>query len=191
MTKGVFNEFLFLSDKMRKGYINSLGNAIPTWENYLAKITSATPEVISVIYEKVSGTHRDISTQKYLDFVPGYRLIHIEELEREYHILLQRLEFDDVCKARIEMIIPLLADYSSCYICYAKTTDNCEGIFHYSPEDGLLKMHDSVELFFKTIIAFYTQDVFFLDKDGYLDYDFEKEGIIGVAYNPGIDYWIE
>ena len=52
-------------------------------------------------------------------------------------------------------------------------------------------MHDSVELFFKTIIAFYTQDVFFLDKDGYLDYDFEKEGIIGAAYNPGIDYWIE
>lgn len=41
------------------------------------------------------------------------------------------------------------------------------------------------------IIAFYHKDVFYLDEDGYLDYDFEKEGLIGAAYNPDIEYWME
>lgn len=53
------------------------------------------------------------------------------------------------------------------------------------------KMHNSVELFLKTIIAFYLKNVFYLDRDGFLDYDFEREGIIGAEYNPGIDYWTE
>lgn len=52
-------------------------------------------------------------------------------------------------------------------------------------------MHNSVELFLETIIAFYHKDVFYLDEDGYLDYDFEKEGLIGAAYNPDIEYWME
>ena len=29
----------------------------------------------------------------------------------------------------------------------------------------------------------------FLDADGYLDYDFDKEGAIGARLNPGCEWW--
>lgn len=148
MITNLFDEFLSLSDKMRKGYRNSLGNSYPTWENFFTKITPLIPEVFQMIYGKAAGTYRDIANQKYMDFLPGYRLIHIEELEKEYHTLLQLLELENVYEAQIEMTIPLLADYSSSYIFYAKTDDNKEVIFHFAPDDGLQKMHNSIELFF-------------------------------------------
>ena len=191
MISNLVKKYLSLSDKMRRGYKNSLGAASPAWEKTFAAIVPAVPEFIRAIYGEVAGTHKNIADQKYMDFIPGYRLIHIEELECEYHTLLQLLASDDVCEVQIKTIIPLLADYSSCYICYVKTTDNRQSIFHYSPDEGLQKMHNSVELFLETIIAFYHKDVFYLDEDGYLDYDFEKEGLIGAAYNPDIEYWME
>lgn len=184
-------EYLSLSDKMRNGYEDSLGIASQTWNVTFNKIISAIPEIFRAIYGKVAGTYRNTENQKFMDFVPGYRLIHINEIESEYHTLLQMLVSDEICEARIRTIIPILADYSSCYICYAEIDGNEETIFHYSPDDGLQKMHNSVELFFKTIIAFYLKTVFYLDGDGFLDYDFEREGIIGAEYNPGIDYWTD
>lgn len=35
-------------------------------------------------------------SQKYMDFVPGYRLIHIEELKGEYDTFLGVLDLDDL-----------------------------------------------------------------------------------------------
>ena len=191
MITDLFSEYLSLSDKMRTGYKRSLGKPHSSLENFFTEITPAIPEVFRAVYEEVAGTHRDIAIQKYMDFVPGYRLIHIEELEREFHTLMGLLDLDDICEAGIKTIIPLLADYSSSYIFYAKTDDNKEAIFHFSPGDGLQKRHNSVELFFETIIAFYTENVFYLDDDGFLDYDFEKEGVIGAIHNPDIEYWLE
>ena len=46
-------------------------------------------------------------------------------------------------------------------------------------------MHASVELCFKTIITFY------LKSEAFLDYDFERESIIGAENNPCIDYWAQ
>lgn len=191
MIADLFSEYLSLSDKIRVGYKSSLGSSHSSWKNFFTGITPTIPEVIEAIYGKVAGTHRDIAIQKNMDFVPGYRLIHIEEIEREFHTLIGLLDLDSVCEARIKTIIPLLADYSSSYIFYAKTDDNKEAIFHFAPSDGLQKRHNSVELFFETIIAFYTENVFYLDDDGFLDYDFEKESVIGAIHNPDIEYWIE
>lgn len=181
-------EFLLLSDKMRNGYVDSLGKTSHTWEETFISITSDIPEVARTIYSRVAGTYRDIENQKYMDFIPGYRLIHIDELKKEYHGLMQ---IANVRKNGIELVIPLLADYSSCYICYVKTRHNEDAIFHYSPEDGLQKMHQTVETFFKTIIAFYSENVYFVDDNGFLDYDFEKSGIVGAKYNPDIVWWTE
>lgn len=183
--------YLSLSDKLRNGYKNSLGIASHTWNETLSRIIPVVPEAFRAIYGKIAGTYRNIGNQKYMDFVPGYRLIHIEELENEYHTLLHMLVLDDISEAEIRAIMPLLADGSSCYICYVETKNNEEAIFHYSPHEGLQMMHTSIELFFKTIIAFYQKGVFYLDQDGFLDYDFEQEGLIGAEYNPGIDYWTE
>ncbi len=184
-------EYLSLSDRMRNGYKDSLGIASPAWNEILSKIISVVPQVFRAVYGSVAGTYRNIENQRYMDFVPGYRLIHIEELEGEYGTLSELLALDDICGPQIKTMIPLLANDSSCYICYAETRNGGESIFRYSPDDGLRKMHASVERFFETIIAFYLNDVFYLDKDGFLDYDFEKEGAIGAEYNPGIEYWTE
>lgn len=184
-------EYLSLSDKTRKGYRDSLGIANPAWNKILSKVIPVVPEIFRAIYGNVSGTYKNIENQKYMDFVPGYRLIHIQELEKEYRALLRMLTLDNISETKIRTVLPLLADYSSCYICYVKTNKEEEAIFHYSPDDGLQKMHTSAELFFKTILAFYLNNVFYLDRDGFLAYDFEKEGIIGAKYNPGINYWTE
>lgn len=191
MLDKLFTEFLDLSEKMRNGYIDSLGNASPTWEEAFTPITDDIPKVIHTIYSKVSGTYRDVENQIYMDFIPGYRLIHIEELKSEYASLLETLELDDVCEAGIKCIIPLLADYSSGYICYARTRRDEEIIYNYFPDDGFQRMCLSAEDFFKTIIAFYENDVYYSDDDGFLDYDFEKEGIVGAKCNPNINYWTE
>lgn len=187
----LFAEYLSLSNKLRNGYQNSLGISQPEWKKTAVAVLPVVPPIFEAIYGNVEGTHKDISNQKYMDFVPGFRLIHINELESEFHTLLQMLESDDVCESQIITIIPILADYSSCYICYAKTTNNKEIIAHYAPDEGMQIMHNSAEQFLKTIIAFYQNDVFYLDEDGFLDYDFEKEGIIGAEYNPGVEYWTE
>lgn len=191
MMDKLFMEYLSLSDNLRNGYQNSLGTSHPVWKETFAAIVPVVPPFFETIYGKVEGTYKDIDNQEYMDFTPGFRLIHINELESEFHTLLQMLEPDDVSESQIKTIIPFLADYSSCYICYAETTDNNESIFYFSPDDGLQKMHNSTQQFFKTLIAFYQNNVFNLDEDGFLDYDFEKEGIIGAEYNPGIEYWTE
>lgn len=191
MTGEFVTEYLALSDKLRNGYRASLGTASGAWRKTVAAITADIPDMIAEIYGNVAGTYREIGDQRFMDFVPGYRLIHIAELEREYHTLLQVMETDDACEAQIETVIPLLSDDSSCYICYVRTTSREECVFHYTPEDGLQKMHDSVELFFQTILEFYRKGVFYLDQDGFLDYDYEKEEKIGAVCNPGIAYWTE
>lgn len=82
MLNDLVMEYLSLSDKMRKGYKDSL----------------------------------ELRARHGMKLFSGYRLIHIEELEKEYHTLLQMIASDDICEARIRTIIPLLANYSSCYI---------------------------------------------------------------------------
>ena len=88
MIADLFSEYLSLSDKIRVGYKSSLGNSHSSWKNFFTGITPTIPEVIQAIYGEVAGTHRDIAIQKYMDFIPGYRLIHIEEIEREFHTLI-------------------------------------------------------------------------------------------------------
>ena len=191
MIKELLIEFISLSDKMRCGYKDSLGIAYQAWEQIITNIDQSVPEIFQEIYSRFAGTRRNTEQQKLMDFIPGYRLIHIEEIEDEYNALSRMMESDDLHKKLIEVVIPLLADYSSDYICYVKKRDNTEAIFAYSPVDGLVELHGSLEKFFETIIAFYKENVYFLDDDGFLDYDFEREGVIGEKYNSGIRYWTE
>ena len=191
MIKELLIEFISLSDKLRCGYKDSLGVSYQAWEQIITNMNQSVPEIFREIYSRFAGTHRNTEQQKLMDFIPGYRLIHIEELEDEYSALSRMMESYDLHKNRIEVVIPLLADYSSDYICYVKKRDNTEAIFTYSPVDGLVEQHSSLERFFETIIAFYKENVYFLDDDGFLDYDFERAGVIGEKYNPGIRYWTE
>ena len=191
MEKELLDEFISLSDKMRCGYKSSLGISHRAWEQLLTNIKHPVPEIYREIYSTFAGTPRDIKEQKLMDFIPGYRLIHILELDVEYNAFMRMVGFDAICENQIETVVPLLADYASNYICYVKKQDNTEAIFAYSSDEGFLEMHKSLEKFFETIITFYKENVYFLDDNGFLDYDFEKAGAIGGRLNPRIEYWTE
>lgn len=65
-----------------------------------------------------------------MDFIPGYRLIHIEELEDEYKAFMRMMELEHA--TQIEAAVPLLAGSASNYICYVKKQDGTEAVFLYS-----------------------------------------------------------
>ena len=106
--------------------------------------------------------------------------MQIDEVISVYEkIFIKYLEYD--------IIIPFLTDYSGCYYAYS-LLKNKECIVFVSKE-GVEVIHSDINSFWKTIIAFYDEKVYYLDDDGYLSYDFDREGIIGKKYNAGLDYW--
>ena len=182
-----FKEFLILSAKLRREYPASLGVKSANWLEILSKIDTNVPELYNVIYSSVSGTQRDITNQTLMDFIPGYRLIHIEELFNEKQSLDSVLSYYDNIDGLT--ILPVLANYSSDFICYCRDQRGIENICRVNHDDDLIILHKSPEKFLETICEFYKQGVFFLEGDGYLDYDMEKEGQIGLLFNPGVAYW--
>ena len=185
MENTLFTEFIALSSRLRKEYPKSLGEKDIHWEEIFRTITTNIPDFFRTIYENVSGTRRNIQKQELFDFIPGYRLIHILELENESNVL-KNMKWDK----QNQKIIPFLANYSSDYICYAKMGKECVvSIMHDSPD--IVVMHNDTFKFFETICAFYKDGVYYIDDDGYLDCDFDKQGKIGAKLNQDITYWTE
>ncbi len=172
MVKNVFENYIGYSAKLRPEYPDSLGSSISGWENVVKTITTDIPAIYKAIYGKVSGTMRNIENQALMDFIPGYRLIHIQELEQE------KTNLDDVLQYCEEIegltFLPLLADYSSHYICYCKDESGAEMIYRVTLEDEPELLYESPETFLKTICEYYKQQIYFLDQDGFLDCDFDQ-----------------
>ena len=174
------DEFLRLSDLLRPGYSATLGQANGTELGQHFKISAgAVPKFITNIYSKYLGTRSSTANQAMMDFIPGYRLIHVEELLHEWQVVHHRHD-QPTC-------FPFLANYSSDHICWC----NGEIVDSSSEQDSPELLHQSEASFFQTIEEFYRQKVYFLDADGYLDYDFDEQGRIGAALNPGVGYWLE
>lgn len=184
-------KYLLLSEKVRNGYIQSLGVAHSDWKEKMSFLSDKIPEMIIAFYSQVEGTYEIIEKNEYLDFIPMYRLIHIDELEKEYCTLINMLKEEGIEKKKlgIEVIVPFLADVSNAYICYARTFDQKEQIVFYYPTEGLHIMHDNIEAFFQTHIACLESGAYYLDEDGYLEFDIKKEHEIGKRYNLNVDYW--
>lgn len=183
-----FQEYLKLSADLRPDYITSLGEG-----DNEAKITGIfpeAPELLKAIYSTVSGTSSEEEEPSLIEFIPGYRLIHIHEYEAEMKILAGILEgkghqVDGV-------ILPILTNYGSDFICYYKSADGVERVCDLLHDFGdLIVMYESPEKFLETLCEFYKQEVYFLDEEGYLDCDLVKEGEVGAALNPDAKYWSE
>ncbi|MFZ6709490.1 hypothetical protein [Undibacterium sp. TC9W] len=183
-------DFLALSDQARPGYRESLGRGLPRLEaEYRLKTIFESPadipELVLELYCQVDGTLRDVADQKVMDFIPGYRLIHIDELEEEFQ------KFMAILGPSRHHNFPFLANYSSDFVCIESEPENREnkigGFLHDDPQFEL--MHSSAEDFLTTVIAFYRENVYFLDADGFLDYDFDKQTLLGNRLNNGILYW--
>ncbi|MDE7424767.1 MAG: hypothetical protein K2N51_13940 [Lachnospiraceae bacterium] len=175
-----FKVFLSKSEDMRNGYIKSLDNVDLNFKDKWLEHFELIPNFFEEIYSVCNGTKLEISEQIFFDFLPGFRLMQVDEVIEKYEKEYKNCsEFDKV--------IPFLADNAGCYYAYARKKDiECIILASY---EGMEIIHSDIYLFWKTIIAFYDEGVYFLDEDGFLSYDFEMEGDIGRRYNIGIDYW--
>lgn len=183
-----FQEYLKLSADLRSDYIASLGKS-----DNEAKITTIfpeAPELLKAIYSTVSGTSSEEEEPSLIEFIPGYRLIHIDEYEAEMKILAGILE--EKGHQVDGVILPILTNYGSDFICYYKSADGVERVCDLLHDFGdLIVMYESPEKFLETLCEFYKQEVYFLDEEGYLDCDLVKEGEVGAALNPDAKYWSE
>lgn len=180
-----FNKFLELSNSMRPEFKGSLGVKRDYWKDIIEIYSFEIPEIFKAIYSSVSGTKRDLENQSLFDFIPSFRLIHIDEFPEE------KLIVDNINNKTNCLILPILADYSSNYICYVRNvfTGEEEIVALFQDEPSPILMHKSPENFLETICQFYLKDVYFLDEDGYLDYNVTKEGYVGELFNEGVKYW--
>ncbi|HEY4430353.1 MAG TPA: hypothetical protein VGN87_04870 [Paenibacillus sp.] len=183
-----FQEYLKLSADLRPDYMASLGKG-----DNEAKITAIfpeAPELLKAIYSTVSGTSSEEEEPSLIEFIPGYRLIHIDEYEAEMKILAGILE--EKGHQADGVILPILTNYGSDFICYYKSADGVEHVCDLLHDFGdLIVMYESPEKFLETLCEFYKQEVYFLDEEGYLDCDLVKEGEVGAALNPDAKYWSE
>lgn len=173
----MLEEFLALSETLRPGYTASLGTSISIAERDAAVAGVSIPPFLADVYSQVAGTRAGISEQTLMDFIPGYRLIHVQEIAANYQ--------DCIAMDREEGFIPFLANYSSDFFCW--NDGSIYDVSHDNPVPAI--MHESESKFWETICAFYQRDVYFLDADGFLDYDFDMEKVVASAINPGVRYW--
>lgn len=185
-----FQEFLKLSGELRPNYIASLRSRPEDSNSSISSIVPEVPELLEVIYSTVSGTGSDEEEPSLIEFIPGYRLIHIKEYKQEMQVLAGILE--EKGHQTDGVILPVLTNYGSDFICYYRSTDGTERICDLLHDYGdLVVMYDSPQKFLETLCEFYEQEVYFLDEEGYLDCDLVKEGEVGAALNPAAEYWAE
>lgn len=187
-----FQEYLHLSAQLRPDYIASLGGgAADGTSTPITELLSDAPELLQAIYNTVSGTSSDVEEPSLIEFIPGYRLIHRDEYAQEMQVLSDILaeKGQDVGAG---VVLPILTNYGSDFICYYRTADGVEQVCDLMNDFGdLVVMYDSPEKFLETLCEFYKQEVYFLDEEGYLDCDLVREGEVGAELNPGAKYWSE
>ncbi|MCM8528032.1 MAG: hypothetical protein NE327_16030 [Lentisphaeraceae bacterium] len=175
----MFNKFLKLSDTLRPNYSKSLDVSGLTPLKSLKLKGINLPDFIKNIYTQVKGTIYELDDQKLMDFIPGYRLIHIDEYEEDYRTVTNMIGDNTY--------LPFLGNYSNDYICWKE--GKIYSIFHDDP--AIYLVHENEEKFYETRCAFYEQSIYFLDENGFLDYDFEKHKLLGLDINSNIPYWLE
>lgn len=190
MLTGKFKEYLELSAELRPGYIASLGQASAGSSAAISKFAPEIPALLQAIYDSVLGTSSEEEEPSLIEFIPGYRLIHIAEYGQEVEVLSGILQ--EKGYAGGGLVLPLLTNYGSDFICYYRSEDGVEQICDLLHDYGdLVVMYDSPEKFLETLCEFYKQEVYFLDEEGYLDCDLVAEGEVGAALNPDAKYWSE
>jgi len=171
-------KYLNLSNSFRKKYKDSI-NFNPTKD---VRINIPTP--LNSIYSLADGTKYEVENQSLMDFIPGFLLIHTTEYNEFVNKLNTILNEKDKNK-----FYPILVNYSSDF--YALNKGDL-GIYLINHDNNKpIKIHNTFDDFIITLIACYEDNVYFLDEDGYLDMDFDKEELVAQKLNPDIKFWFE
>ena len=164
-----FIKYLYVTEQYRPGYKHSVGFA-PGGVSF----GTLTPKVeLYSIYSLITGTPSDLDDQKLFDFIPGYKIMTLEDIAAS----LDRFENKG--------LVPFLSNYSGDFMCVYN--DAVVSVLHDDP--AIVEYSSSVGSFFLTVISMYEEGVFFVGGDGYLDYDFDRELIVGKRLNPNSSYW--
>lgn len=177
--------YLQQSDKLRSGYYTSLLPIYNNWEVKLKEVMNEIPELFKIIYSRISGTKYEINNQIFMDFVHGFLLIHILEYHQNY-LDLNKITKDFETKG---IFYPIVRNYSSDFIAMDKNLNKIYLIYHDDPQIYLI--HNDANKFLETLNENYKQNVYFLDQDGYLDYDQELEYKVAKEINKNIEFWVE
>lgn len=180
-----FKDFIKLSDHLRNGFEDSLLPAGTDWNSILEKTLGDVLVLLKIIYSKCAGTLYEIENQNLMDFVPGYLLIHISEYKKNFDELKAILN----SKGIHDKFAPVLRNYSSDFYEIEINTGAIYLIFHY--DEGIDLIHHSSYDFINTLRKNYEENVYFLDEDGFIDYDADLEYEVARKYNEGIDFWEE
>lgn len=168
------SEVIKIASTTRSGLPDSIGFGEPV-------MTDDMPESLESVYSVVSGTKGNIKDRTLMDLIPGYRLININELKNETK------SFHDLYK-HLDNFTPFMADFSSAYVVINEKDGS---IYRVSPDYEETKVACNLDKFWETVYKCYESNAYYLDSDGYLDYDFDKEGQIGLSINPECEYWNE
>ena len=168
-------EIIRLAEEKRPGFAHAIG--------YRGGASATEPREVPIavhpLYAVARGTPRTISEQHLMDIVPGFRLIHLSEIEAVSRDLRRTWP-------ELPAHVPFLADYGGCYY----LVDSLSGaVLYLDPHDGVATVARSLNRFLQTVHRCYVEEAYFLDADGYLDYDETQVHRIGASMNPGCEHW--
>ena len=142
------------------------------------------PPHLRAIFRYVKGTPHEISEQKWMDFVPGHRLMIATEISATKTKLHTFYGDDELFT--LTGRTPFMTNYSSDYYL---TDDEDHGIYWLDHSQGVSRVAQNMAAFLETILECYVSGAYKTDDDGFLDLDDEKELEIGQARNPDCDFW--
>ena len=183
--RNLVEEFFDVSENVRPGLTSQLGKGdVASLEKAVDPFFNSIPESLKKVFGLYSGVG-SVKNQRFFDLIPGYRLLGITEL------------MDGIREASNNfenfVAVPIFKNMSSDYVVFCFDRRGQEkGVYRcWHDDDEPSMISKSIEDYFVTLISFYREGVFYLDSDGYLDYDFDKEGVVGARLNPGCEYWSE
>ncbi len=180
--KNLFDEYLRLSESVRRGYVATLGQPDPAALSVLEEaVGGEVPALLQTIYTTVEGTNVNEVEDSLFDFIPGFQLIHLHDWAKEYRLLKEEFGKD---------FLPVLAGEEGAY--YALDAATGEVLILFLDEFKLQDViFEDAEHFLQTIIANYNEKVYFVDEDGWLDFDDDEEVRVARRLNPNVSYWEE
>ncbi len=178
--KPLFEKYLQLSENKRKGYVGSLGKPAPDALQKLKEtIGNDAPTLLQLIYTTVAGTDPEAVEESFIDFIPGFFIIHIDHWADEYKRVAEELGSE---------YLPFLASDEDAY--YAINAATGEIVITFLDEFKLTDViFADTTHFLQTIIANYDEKVYYVDRDGWLDFDDDEEVRVARRLNPNISYW--
>lgn len=173
----LLGRFLEFSDVVRPGYSESLGISSEALFRTATATLPGFSENLGLIYREVLGTSSGSCSEGLVDFVPGYRLLHLSELA--VAAARARQAFPEA-----EGAVPFLENYAGDF--WGLTESGVWSLMH--DDAPVSHVHASIELMLETHAEVYASGGYLLEK-GLLAANADTLLVIGRRMNPGLGYW--